>query len=143
MAIRLSTGLRNQLLDTGSLKTIFTNAKLEYFTGAQPASADDAATGTKLLTIDNTTGINFEPTAVNGTLSKLATEVWSATAANSGTAGWFRLSSLADANAASTTLPRIDGSIGTFGADLNLSSTNIVAGATETVTAFDVTLPVQ
>jgi len=142
MAIRLSTGLRNGLLATNPLNALLAGAKLEYYTGAQPASADDAATGTLLLTIDNGgAGINFATTATNGTLSKSAAETWSAVAAASGTAGWFRLSLLADTNGASTTAVRIDGSIGTFGADLNLTSTNIVSGATETVTAFDITLP--
>lgn len=141
MAIRLSTGLRDGLLDTGALNSLLANAKLEYYTGAQPASADDAVTGTKLLTIDNTTGINFAAAAVSGTISKLGSETWSAAAIASGTAGYFRMSVLADANALSTTAVRIDGSIGSFGADLNLTSTNIVSGATQTVDAFDVTLP--
>lgn len=142
MAIRLSTGLRNALLDANPLNAALAGAKIEYYTGAQPASPDDAATGTLLLTIDNAgAGINFAATAVNGVLSKSATETWSAAAAASGTAGWFRISLLADTNGLSNTAVRLDGSIGTFGADLNLSSTNIVAGATETISQFDITMP--
>ena len=140
MALRLSTGLRNALLDAGSLKASFNNAKLQYFSGAQPASADDAPTGTLLLTIDNTTGLNFG-TAANGKLPKEAA-AWTAAALATGTAGYFRLSLLVgDTGAQSTTEVRLDGSVGVFGADLLLSSTALVITATQSVTGFEITLP--
>jgi len=140
MTIRLSTGLTNDLLDVGSLKSIFANAKLQYFTGAQPASPDDAPTGSLLLTIDNTTGLNFG-VAATGKLPKEAA-VWAGVAASTGTAGYFRLSSLAnDTGAQSVTESRIDGSVGTFGADLLISSTALVTGATQTISQFELTVP--
>lgn len=141
MTIRLSTGLRDNLLDTGAFNAVMANCKFEYYTGAQPASADDAVTGILLATIDNTTGINFAASAVAGVLAKLATETWSAVAAASGTAGYYRVSLIADANGLSTIAPRFDGSVGTFGADLNMSSTTVTAGATQQITALDITLP--
>jgi len=141
MALKLSTGLRNDLLGTSDFKTTFTHCKLEYYTGAQPATSDDAATGALLLSFHlGATGLTFDVPSL-GVISKAAAETWSAVAAATGTAGYFRLSSLADANAQSTTLARLDGAIGTFGADLNLTTTAVVTGATHTVSQFDVTIP--
>jgi hypothetical protein len=46
-----------------------------------------------------------------------------------------------DAGASSTTLPRIDGSVGVSGADLNISNTVLVVGRTYTIDTFVLTLP--
>jgi len=51
MTHKLSTGARNFLAADGSLKDLFQNGKLEIYTGAQPANADAAVTGTLLCTI--------------------------------------------------------------------------------------------
>ncbi len=51
MAIRLSTGLVNKMLAEGSFKSIFANGVIDIYTGSQPASADTAATGTKLVQV--------------------------------------------------------------------------------------------
>jgi len=71
MPLRLSTGLVNKLMDTGSFKTLFAASFIDIYTGTQPTSADDGATGTKLVTIysDGTsTGVSFEATATDGQL---------------------------------------------------------------------------
>jgi len=142
MALRLSTGLRNKMLDTGSVKTIFAAGSIEIYTGVQPADADQTPTGSLLVSIDMAgAGINFEVNATAGTLEKLASEVWSANAAATGTAGWYRLKAAADTDAVSTTEARIDGTVGTFGADLAISSTAVVSGAPQTIDAYSITIP--
>ena len=91
MALRLSTGLRQALLGTADFRTEFTGCFINIYTGAQPASADDAATGTLLAKLysnypTNTLGLSFDA-PVLGVISKAAAETWSNAAAASGTAG--------------------------------------------------------
>lgn len=145
MASRLSTGLVNKMMDTGSFKTIFTAGFLDVYTGTQPASADDAPSGTKLVTVysDGTaTGLHFASASVNGSLAKLSSETWSGTILNTGTAGWFRLREASDpGTAASTTACRYDGSIATSGAQMNLGALTLTQGAPFVLTAANFTLP--
>lgn len=80
--------------------------------------------------------------AANGTVSKSA-ENWKFDGLADGTAGWFRLvGNGADAGGISTTLPRLDGSIGATG-DMVLASTAIVTGAPNSIDAFSYTIPAQ
>lgn len=57
MAIKISTGLAKYLHSTGSMKKCFTGGKLEIRSGAAPATADAAATGTLLYTIVNAAAV--------------------------------------------------------------------------------------
>lgn len=142
--MKLSTGLRNQLLDTNSLDAIFAAGFIDIYTGAEPASADDAATGTKLCRISiasGGTGINFAAAAASGSLSKASGEVWSGTNLATGTAGYFRHVAAGDDATSSTTQARIQGSVGTSGADLNLSSVSLTSAATQTIDYYSVSLP--
>lgn len=50
MALRLSAGLRNFLLEGGSLKQAFAGGKLLLYSGSQPTLATDAVSGTLLCT---------------------------------------------------------------------------------------------
>lgn len=135
----------------GSLRDIFQNGVIEIYSGSQPADADTAVSGTLLGTItvgsgafsagSETNGLEFG-TAASGEIEKASTETWSMQAIATGTAGYFRFKGNAtDAGGASTTLPRIDGSIGTSGADLNMSTTSITSGNTYTIDSFKFTLP--
>lgn len=138
----------------GSLKDTMRNGRLVLYTGSQPATADDAVTS-PLVTITESSGdftageedngLEFGD-ADDGELSKASGETWSGEATATGTAGWFRFyGNATDAGAEDTagTLPRIDGSVGTSGADLNMSSTSITSGATYTIDSFKLTLPYQ
>ena len=151
MTIRLSTGTRNALCSTAGFSSIFANGIIEVRTGAQPASADAAATGTLLGTItlnsgafvagSPTNGLTFAA-AENGAVSKSG--VWSFSGIAAGTAGWFRLKGNAlDNDAPSTTLPRLDGSIATSGADMALSNISIAIGAPTTIDTFVWAQPAQ
>jgi len=144
MALRLSTGLRQALLGTADFKTEFTASFVNIYSGSQPTSPDDPASGTLLATIYSdgaAVGINFD-VPVAGVISKAVAETWSGTAGATGTAGYFRLfEATDDPSLASTTDSRMDGAIATSGGELNMSSTAIVVSAVQTITSFDVTLP--
>lgn len=266
MALRLSTAARNAVMANQSLRTVMSNCVLKVYSGSQPASADNAPTGTLLctysassgaitrevlptgsLTLSGTSGsadtfklavgggtafdilggavasdgtvagtatlvaaaINNNPaniyvvastngadgvitltgkrgigatmngwvpsgtgttisfgsavnigsgvagvTAVNalrwaypaaaGVLSKLSSQTWSGVAAATGTAGWFRIEAAVTDSLgldSSFLYPRIDGSVATSGAELNLSNLSITSGVTQLVDTFTLTLP--
>lgn len=69
-------------------------------------------------------------------------EVWSGVNLATGTAAWFRLVRPDDTGALSTTARRIQGAVGTSGAELNLSNINLVIGATLTIDTATFNLPV-
>jgi len=152
MAVKYSTGTLHKLLGSQDLRTQFVNSVIDIYSGAQPADADSVATGTKLARVtiaagaftegQPANGLNFDP-PVGAVLSKAAAETWQYTGIAAGTAGWFRLRGNAvDSGAASTTLPRIDGSIsGTTGSgDMKLSNLTVAAGSPGTIDTFTITL---
>lgn len=135
----------------GSLKDILRDGVLRIYSGSQPTDPDDAVAGTLLLEITESAGafahgafangLEFGD-AANGVIAKASGETWQDQGLASGTAGWFRFcANPTDDGSASTSLPRIDGSVGTSGADLNLSSVSIVAGSTYTIDTYSLTLP--
>lgn len=80
-----------------------------------------------------------------GTIAKGTGQVWSFNGAVAGTAGWFRLvGSSSDGGglqSAEPYLPRMDGSVGTSGADLNLSNIVIAVGAPTTIDTWSFQVP--
>ena len=152
MTMKFSTGLRTALVGTGGgLSTIFANGIIEIYSGAQPANADAAVTGTLLGRVTLASGAFTPGTATNGLTWAAAangvaskTGVWSFNGIADGTAGWFRFKGNgADAGALSTTLPRMDGSIASSGGDLQIANISIATGSPNTVDAFTVTFPAQ
>ena len=144
MTLHISTGARNKLLDTGSLKTIFAAGFIKIYTGTAPATADAAITGALLSTISissGVSGINFAAAASAGVLTKLGTETWSGLNAAGGTASYYRHVAPADDGTLSTTQARLQGDIATAGAELNLTSTTLSSGATQTIDFYSVQLP--
>ena len=145
MATRLSTGTVNQLCVTGDLRTIFTACFIDIYSGVQPTSPNNVPNGTKLVTLYNdgvSTGLNWEASASNGILWKLASETWSGTVLATGTAGWFRIREAGDAGtASSTTAARIDGAIASSGAQMNLANLSLTTSAPFILSAGQVTLP--
>lgn len=89
--------------------------------------------------VDATAGLQFSA-ASGGSVSKLGT--WSFNGLAAGTAGWFRFkASFLDADGVSTTAVRLDGSIATSGAEMNLSNLTIAVGAPTTIDSFTATMP--
>jgi hypothetical protein len=139
MALRFSSGLVKKMVDTSPVRTLLTGGKILIFSGAQPASADDAAVNSALLTI---TGITFDTDGSGGILRQTAATDWTGTIAADGTAGWFRICESADAGtASSTTACRMDGAIATSGGQMNLGSLALVNGAPFTITDAQITFP--
>lgn len=135
-------GLRAAVL-TGAVITIYapmgsgtTWNTLDITSGATTITKTDVDFGSGVAAAY---GLTFD-VSVAGVLAKSG--VWSGVAAADGTAGWFRLCGpLIDAQALSTTLIRMDGSVSISGANLNLASTTITTGATITVDTFTITVP--
>jgi len=69
MAERMSTRLRNFIVGQGSIKRALTGGKLKIYTGTQPSSADDAPTGTLLVTITQGGGAITEEVLSRGNVS--------------------------------------------------------------------------
>lgn len=150
MTVKLSTFLRTQLAGTTGFASAFANGVIEIYSGAQPATADAAPTGTLLGTVTlasgaftpgvATNGLTFAA-AANGVASKSGT--WSMNAAVAGTAGWARFKGNAvDAGAAgNTTNSRMDMAVGVTGADLNLSNIALTVGLPVTIDTFTFTVP--
>ncbi|MGR3302394.1 MAG: hypothetical protein ACUZ8I_07795 [Candidatus Scalindua sp.] len=145
MALNLSEGLRDGILDTSALNTLLDSGELRIYSGSAPSLANDTETGTRLVTISTVTGsgfvLKFQNTASSGVLSK-QTNTWDGVAVATGTAGYFRYcASTSDAGGTSTTEVRIQGAVATSGSELNMSSTSITNGATTTIDTFDITMP--
>lgn len=148
MSVRISTGMRNKILaggTSGGVKGALAGGFIYIYPGSQPTSPDTGASGTLLgkVTVngDGSTGLTFDA-PVNGVLSKAAGETWRFIGLADGQAGWFRFSDATDTpTATSTSAARIDGTIGTVGADAEIANTNIVLGSSNTVDQFTVTEP--
>ncbi len=135
MTLRLSTSARNaaanaavDLLNAGPAA-----ATIQIRTGSQPATPNDAATGTLLATV--TLIDPAAPTAVAGV--KTITDPASVNGVAAGTAGWFR--ALDSAGAAV-----FDGAVTASGGigELQLSSVSISVGVAVDLGALTVTVPV-
>ncbi len=138
----------------GSLKDIFKDGVIKIYSGTRPANADTTIGGATLLVTISNGGVTFTSGSVtgglefgtpsDGSISKSSSEVWTGIAVQTGTAGFFRLYANATdtgGNDSSYQYPRIDGTIATSGADLNMTSTSIRSGATITIDTFTLTLP--
>jgi len=144
MAIKASTGLRTHMLDSGPLKTALDGGFIRIFSGAIPDSADDSETGTLLCIISQSSsgaGLSFAATAANGMLVKESAETWTGVNVAAGEATYYRFVGPNDTGAASVYEARIQGTVGINGSDLNLSSTALALGATQTVDYYSIALP--
>lgn len=85
--------------------------------------------------------------AANGAVTKMGSWSFTGLSVSTQTAGWFRLQgSTVDAGGLATAAPwpaRVDGSVGTSGADLLLSNISIALGQVTTVDTFSLTVPAQ
>ena len=127
MTIRFDTAMRDTMVT--ALTGAISGYTLSIYTGSQPATANDAATGTKLVDIT----INGFNTPATGSATMNTSTPSTGTAVATGTAGWGRIVGSAG--------QRIDGTVGTSGTDFTINSTSITNGATVTLTAMTVTQP--
>jgi hypothetical protein len=130
MAIQYSLTHRTNAMST--LNTdIGANAVIKVFTGTIPTNCGTADTGTLLVTFAGNAG-GFG-TAASQVLT--ASAVASATAANAGTVGYFRIYP----SAATTTNAVVQGTVGTSGTDMIVTNASIAAGQTCNFTSLTVT----
>lgn len=119
--------LRDAMLD--AITTRAGNAALlRIYDGSRPATGGAATT----LLAELTCGTPFAAAAVNGVLT-LSAITQDASANATGTATWFRI-----VQSDGTTFV-LDGSVGTSGSDLNLTTTSITATQPVSVTSFVIT----
>jgi hypothetical protein len=109
---------------------LFNSGTLKIYTGSQPASANDAASGTLLCTI-NIPATAFGA-AASGAISKNGT--WSGSAIDTGTAGWARMESADNAK-------KMDFSLAESAADLIIDNDAVVTAGVVTVTSLTITVP--
>lgn len=136
MATRIATSARNAAADAVAalIDADVGAGALVIRTGGQPASANDAPTGTILATFalaDPAT-----TAAVLGVATFDTTPVLSTTGVAAGTAGWFRITD----NSGDTVL---DGAVTVTGGggELELNTTTISIGVTVEITAGTLTMP--
>lgn len=111
-------------------------------------TATDVNIGSGVAGVNSANGLVFLGTASAGSLVKDPSQIWSglgtAGAGVGTTAGWFRLcGSVADAQALDSAAQfiRMDGSVATSGADMTVTSANIVQAVTFTLNSFTPTEP--
>lgn len=128
----LSNTAANAAVNGGSLAPLFNSGYLNIYSGTQPANANTALTTQTLLA-----SLRFGATAFGAAVAGVITAnaITGANAGATGTASFFRCIQSDD------TTVICDGSIGTSGADLNLSTTAIVSGTPVQATSITITLP--
>ena len=134
MAVRMPTGTRNAACDAvvDRVDAGAATGKLRIYTSAQPASANDAASGTLLAEV--TLADPAFGASASGSAS--LTDPAAVTASAAGTAGWFRVLD-SDSNTV------FDGAVTATGGggDLTLSSTALASGISVDITGGSVTMP--
>jgi hypothetical protein len=137
MAVRTSTGLKTFALDSGLATAFDTTGRINVYTGAQPATADTAASGTLLGTLalssDSFAAASSGAIAINSVTSDTSADA-------SGTAGYvrfFRTGDTAPGSAGNgTTDRRLDLLIGT---DIAIDNAAVVAGGTIALSGYTLT----
>lgn len=126
MALGYVTTLRNSRMDQITA-AIGASGLLRIYDGSRPATGGAATTLLAELALSATSA----PGAASGVLTFNAI-TQDASANNTGTATWFRITT-------SGGTAVFDGSVGTSGSDLNLTTTSIVATQPVSVTSFVIT----
>lgn len=144
MALKLSTGLRNAMLDSSNLRTLLNGGLIKVYDGTVPATADAALSGNTLLqtfSLNSTgAGINFDTAAVGDTLSKAPAEVWAGDPAATGTGTFYRHVAVGDDGTLSTTQARIQGELGA-GNEMLLATNVFTVGVNRVLDAYSITFP--
>lgn len=142
----ISTGYKNAVAE--QVRTQLDYGVIHLYTGAKPASPDDAEAGSLLAIITNNGGA-FTPgaqanglrfgAAVDGLISILAGQTWKTDAClATGQVGWGRFYANARTQGASTTAVRVDFTVSTSGADLNLVTTQCNLGLPFVIQNFSI-----
>lgn len=126
MATKTTAVRRNAMID--NFCTAANGGFLDIYSGTQPTDADTALAGNTLLA---SLPLNATAAAAASAGSATFNSITSDTSADAtGTATFFRMF------ASNHTTALQDGTVSTSGAQLNLNTVSIVAGATVAVTSF-------
>ena len=128
MAIKLSTAVRNAMLDTYET-AIGVSPKMRILTGTAPANCAAAQTGTLLAEL----ALPSDWAAAAASGAKGLAGSWSGSVTTAGTAGYSRI-----VDTTGTTCHE-QGTINTTGGDINLTSTALTAGQVLVITAKTLT----
>lgn len=149
MALRLSTDLKNYVVNQGIIKqlagTMGTGgtAVLSLYSGTQPTSADDGTNGTLLCQIINLAwgGSNGTIGATSGFAAFGTAAGYTGTASTSGTMAWGRIQTIGTGFTGSAATHRIDGDVGTSAsAVFSVNSTIVTAGGAVTILTMPVSI---
>lgn len=129
MALSYTTTDRNARLDQLTT-SVGASGILKIYSGTPPANVGASLSGNTLLA-QLTMNATFAPASSGGvlTLNSITTE---SSADATGTATFFRMTT-------SGGTAKIQGTVGTSGADLNMNTTSIVSGAAVSVSSFTIT----
>ena len=142
MTISTSTGLRASMLAGPGVKPSLDGGEIRIYGGIAPAAADDglgAATLLCTVKLGGSSGITFDDSTA-GLLKIPGGASWHGANAATGTATFFRVCQAADTGAASTSAPRIQGSVGVVGADLNLDTVSLVSGLDTPIRSYNISI---
>lgn len=115
-----------------AMTALLNSGFLELYTGGQPA-LNGSLTGTLLATLTFGSTAFGASSASGGIVTATANAITSGTAGNTGTAGYFAILKTDNSTVVAT------GSVGTSGADLNLSTLSIVSGSVVSCSSFSIT----
>jgi hypothetical protein len=143
MTLKISTGFRDGVLVTGSVRSRANGKVIRIYGGTVPADANAALGSATLLcevSVGGTgTGVTFEATPVDGALVKTAAETWSGTNVATGTATFWRLVASADDGTLSTVAERVQGTFG--GTSGLLSNPALTSGSPQSIDNAVLALP--
>jgi hypothetical protein len=145
MAFKYSTGFKNAVLATSSVRDVFNGGFIVvYEASSTPESADSAlpADAVELVKYsvggDGTTGLTLDSAASNGSISKSAGEVWQGTALATGSATFFRYERDGDTGDLSATDIRIQGTVGGPASDMFMTNTTFTVDEVYTLDHFSI-----
>lgn len=153
--MKVSTGLRNHLLVTGSAKAALDGKVIRlYGSPASVAAAEalvpataDAGIGTATLLATISVGgvvgagVTFDTTATSGVLAKAPAEEWKGTLVASGYFSFCRIGATDDTDAESTAAVRAQLTVGVLGKEVIVSSANKTTGDEQRLDQFYIGIP--
>ena len=114
-------------------ETIAANLVFVATASAEPTSWDG-------VQLRKDVGLSFQA-ASSGKITKSSAVTWKGIAEAGGAAGWFRYYDSTLTRGESTTAVRFDGHIATAGSQMNMVSTTVAMGSSQTVDEFEVSIP--
>lgn len=132
-----------------SFDALFKHSIIDVYSGSMPSDADQAETGTKLLSITKDAGAftkgyetnAFEFDSIAAGVLSMKAETYQDAGIATGVAGYYVHYDNRYVTGASTTAVRMMGTVGTASAQMILSSTSIVLAATTTIDSYTITQP--